>query len=158
MKQCLKIEGIFLENVYWYKNENTLSERISTHCVWYAALSEWIFLTKVMKKVIVMVLDMPIILTKHFLNTAVKEIKYRGTLSFEKNRYRLIILRKSLLFTLLSKNLTAFSTHQYFLVEFSFKFFDKRVNKRNFLNSINLYCPSFCIYSKVLVWCPLFAC
>ena len=49
------------------KNYNYNSERISTHYVWYAALSERIFLTKVMKKVIVMVLDMPIILTKHFL-------------------------------------------------------------------------------------------
>jgi hypothetical protein len=48
-------------------DENYNSERISTHCVWYAALSERIFLTKVMKKVIVMVLDMPIVLTKHFL-------------------------------------------------------------------------------------------
>ena len=92
-----------------------------------------------------------------FESSRVKEIKYRGTLFFEKKRYRLIILRESLLFTLLSKYLTAFSTHQYCLVEFSFKFFDKSVNKRNFLKNINLYCPSFCSYSKVFVWCPLFA-
>ena len=77
-------------------------------------------------------------------------------MSFVQNRYRLIILRKSLLFILLSKYLRAFSTHQYCFVEFSFKFFDKIVKKRNFLKNINLYCPSFCSYSKVLVWYPLF--
>ena len=137
-------------------DENYNSERISTHCVWYAALSERIFLTKVMKKVIVMVLDMPIILTKHFWSQHSQGDQVRrGTLSFEKNRYRLIILRKShfvdpFVEKIDSFFLEKFSTHQYCL-EFSFTFSDKSVNKGNFLKIINLYCPSFCSYSKVLV-------
>ena len=45
----------------------------------------------------------------------------------------------SLLFTLLSKNVTAFSTNLYCLVEFLFKFFDKSVNKRDFLKIIKWY-------------------
>ena len=42
------------------------------------------------------------------------------------------------LFTLLSKNLTDFSAQQFCHVDFSFKIFDKSVNKRKFLKMINL--------------------
>lgn len=41
------------------------------------------------------------------------------------------IEKKSILFTILSKNLTDYSTKQYFHIEFSFKFFDKINDKQN---------------------------
>ena len=54
--------------------------------------------------------------------------------------YRLLIFRKSLLFTVLSKKLTySYSTQQYCHLEFLFKFFNKSVNRRDFLKISNLY-------------------
>ena len=44
--------------------------------------------------------------------------------------YRLMIFRKSLLFTILAKYLADFSTHQYCHVKFTFKFFDEKVKKK----------------------------
>ena len=52
--------------------------------------------------------------------------------------YKLIILRKSLLFQLLSKNLNKNSTWQYRFVEKSVKLFDKSVHKNDFLKINNL--------------------
>ena len=66
----------------------------------------------------------------------------------EKNftsNYRLIILRKSLLFNILSKDFTDFSTKQYCHVVFLFKLFDKMVNKKEFLKISNLYVESVVI-------------
>ena len=53
--------------------------------------------------------------------------------------YRLLIFRKSLFLTLLKKSLTEFFTQQSCHLEFSFNFFDKSVNKRDFLKISNLY-------------------
>ena len=60
--------------------------------------------------------------------------------SFLKN-YRLIIFRKSFLDAILWKNLNENSIWHYCCVEKSVKFFDKSVNKRDFLKIINLYRP-----------------
>ena len=46
--------------------------------------------------------------------------------------YRLIIFRKSLLFTLLTKNLNKNSTRQHYCVEKSVKLFKKKCTKRTF--------------------------
>ena len=52
--------------------------------------------------------------------------------------FGLMIFRKSLLFNIFSKEMIDFATQQFCHVEFPFKFFDKMVNKRDFLEKINL--------------------
>ena len=57
--------------------------------------------------------------------------------SFRNCLYRLMIFRKPLLFTILSKNLNGNSPYQYYYEKKVIKFFRKMVNKRGFLK-INL--------------------
>ena len=53
--------------------------------------------------------------------------------------YRLIIFNKSLCSPFYRTNLTDFFPQQQFHIEFLFKFFDKMLNKNDFLKIINLY-------------------
>ena len=53
-------------------------------------------------------------------------------------KYRRIIFRQQILFTIFSKNLTDFSTQQYGNLKFPFKSFIKMIHKRTFLKIINL--------------------
>ena len=59
-------------------------------------------------------------------------------LNGDQSTYRSIIFRKPLLFTILLINLTVFPTAQYCHVDFLFKLSEKMVDKRGFLNMINL--------------------
>ena len=49
------------------------------------------------------------------------------------------MIRKSLLLTNLMSNLTYFFTHKYCHVKFQVKFFDEAINKKDFIENINLF-------------------
>ena len=74
------------------------------------------------------------------------------------SKYKLIILRKFLLFTVLLKHLTEYFTQQYWHVQFSVKLFDtKIVNENDFLKFITLLKDSAMalVYAAVIFQTPL---